>query len=106
MQRLDVRGLVPPAPILEVRRALSRLAAGTVLEVVGDDAGLVRDLPAYCTQAGHALLMVRPGEGRSVIFEIARGESESADTEPEGLATGGASGLAPLAAGGAAVRTA
>jgi len=82
MQRLDVSGLRPPAPILEIRRVLARLPAGTCLEVIGDDPGLVRDIPAYCAQSEHELVMVRPMGNAQVVFEIAAGNAKPEEAVP------------------------
>jgi len=84
MQRLDVSGLMTPAPILEIRRALARLKPGEHLEVIGDDPGLVRDVPAFCAQSSHELLMVRPANDAKVIFELAAGSSQ-ADVAPSAV---------------------
>jgi len=73
MQRLNVCGLTRPTPILRLRRALCGLDAGEQLELTGDDPALVEDVPAFCAQAGHALIMAREGEDGRMVFEIARG---------------------------------
>ena len=77
MQRLDVSGLRPPAPILEIRRTLAGLPAGERLEVIGDDPDLIRDVPAYCAQSEHRLIMVRPAGGATIVFELAAGDANA-----------------------------
>jgi len=79
MQRLDVSGLIRPAPIRQIRRALAALAAGERLEVAGDDPALIEDVPAFCMQAGHALIMAREQENGGLVFLIARGSADASD---------------------------
>jgi tRNA 2-thiouridine synthesizing protein A len=60
---LDLRGLKCPLPALLARRALSRAAPGTVLEVTADDPLAVIDIPHMCAQEGFAVLSVRRDGG-------------------------------------------
>ena len=63
--RLDVLGLFCPIPVLLAAREMQRLRPGDLLEVLGDDPGILEDIPAWCDQAGHLLLeMVEEEEGR------------------------------------------
>jgi TusA-related sulfurtransferase len=55
-QRLDVRGLDCPLPLLKAKLALNALAAGGLLEVLATDPGSERDFAAFARQTGHALL--------------------------------------------------
>lgn len=79
MQRLDVSGLTRPAPIRHIRRALCGLAAGERLEIAGDDPALIEDIPAFCMQAGHALIMARDADDGGLVFLIARGSGDASD---------------------------
>jgi tRNA 2-thiouridine synthesizing protein A len=74
-RRLDTLGLLCPLPILLAVREMKRLAAGDQLEIIGDDPGLLEDLPVWCQRAGHRLIevveedgairgLVEKGEGR------------------------------------------
>jgi len=61
--RLDTSGALCPMPILEIAKAMRRLAPGTLVELVSTDRGLEADLPAWCEATGHALLRLeRRGE--------------------------------------------
>ena len=53
---LDVRGLQCPLPVLRARKALQKLAPGTVLHLVATDPGTLRDVDALCAATGHQLL--------------------------------------------------
>ena len=54
--RLDVRGLLCPLPVLRAARRIAALAAGELLEVVGDDPLMRLDIAAWCAREGHELL--------------------------------------------------
>jgi tRNA 2-thiouridine synthesizing protein A len=60
---LDVTGTFCPLPILLAAREMRKLAAGDLLEIVGDDLALRIDLPVWCERAGHDLLEVEEGAG-------------------------------------------
>ena len=55
-KELDARGLSCPLPILKTKKALNDLASGQVLKVVATDPGSVRDMQAFASQTGNALL--------------------------------------------------
>jgi tRNA 2-thiouridine synthesizing protein A len=55
---LDLRGLKCPMPALMARRALSRAAAGDILEVVCDDPLASIDVPHMCRERGYEVLAV------------------------------------------------
>jgi tRNA 2-thiouridine synthesizing protein A len=54
--RLDVRGLLCPIPILRTAQRMRTMPAGARLEVVGDDPGIVEDMPVWCEETGNRLL--------------------------------------------------
>lgn len=58
-QTLDARGLNCPLPILRTRKSLNALQSGETLKVVATDPGSLKDMAAFCTQTGHALLSSR-----------------------------------------------
>ncbi len=68
-RRLDVRGQFCPLPVLFSVREIRRLQVGETLEVVGDDPGMLEDMPVWCERAGHRLLTLeeRDGEVRCLI---------------------------------------
>jgi tRNA 2-thiouridine synthesizing protein A len=72
-ERLDVRGTLCPLPVLLAARRLDRLAAGARLTLVGDDPGILEDLPAWCADTGHRLVEIgRDAEGtvRAVVEKV------------------------------------
>jgi tRNA 2-thiouridine synthesizing protein A/cysteine desulfurase len=53
MRELDCRGLVCPAPIIELARHLADVEPGELLGVVASDAAARVDVPAWCRMTGH-----------------------------------------------------
>lgn len=55
-QTLDCVGLFCPMPIAQTRLELEKMQSGEVLEVLADDPGFLKDLPAFCRMTGTELL--------------------------------------------------
>lgn len=60
---LDARGLNCPLPILKTKKALNSLNAGETLTVIATDPGSVKDMTAFCSQTGHALVETAEQQG-------------------------------------------
>ncbi|WP_233577467.1 sulfurtransferase TusA family protein [Citreicoccus inhibens] len=54
--RVDTSGAFCPVPILEIAKAMRRVAPGTLVELISTDVGLEADLPAWCEATGHLLV--------------------------------------------------
>jgi tRNA 2-thiouridine synthesizing protein A len=67
--RLDVTGTFCPLPILLAVREIRKLSTGDLLEIVGDDPGILEDMPIWCERAGHRLveMMEEAGQIRSLV---------------------------------------
>lgn len=52
MRELDCRGLVCPAPIIELARHVGDVDVGELLAVVASDAAARVDVPAWCRMTG------------------------------------------------------
>ncbi len=63
---LDVCGLQCPGPVVKVREAMEKMAAGEVLEVTASDPGFAADIPAWCERTGNALVEVKPDGGNYI----------------------------------------
>lgn len=61
--RLDLRGLKCPLPVLRTRKHLQDLATGARLRIETTDPLAVIDIPHFCQEAGHQLLSSQPIEG-------------------------------------------
>lgn len=53
---LDTLGLFCPMPIIKTSKKIKELKVGQVLEVVSDDEGIKKDMPAWCETTGHEFL--------------------------------------------------
>jgi tRNA 2-thiouridine synthesizing protein A len=54
--KLDLKGLNCPLPILKAKKRLYELGAGQTLCVLADDPGSVKDFQAFSRQTGNELL--------------------------------------------------
>ena len=64
-ETLDLRGLKCPLPALLAKKALARLAPGSLLTVVADDPMSVVDIPHMCHGEGHVVESVTSRDGFS-----------------------------------------
>ncbi|HEX5794388.1 MAG TPA: sulfurtransferase TusA family protein [Geminicoccaceae bacterium] len=66
---LDTRGLNCPLPVLRARKAMQKLAPGSVVRILATDPGTVKDFKAFCRATGHELVesQEQDGEFRFVI---------------------------------------
>ena len=55
-QRLDTLGLFCPLPIILTEKKMKEMSAGQIIEVLSDDIGIKKDMPAWCSQTGHVLM--------------------------------------------------
>jgi TusA-related sulfurtransferase len=53
MLELDCRGLVCPAPVIELARHVRDVEVGELVGVVSTDAAARVDVPAWCRMTGH-----------------------------------------------------
>jgi tRNA 2-thiouridine synthesizing protein A len=71
--RLDVLGLLCPVPVLRASRRVRGMAAGSLLEVVGDDPLLRIDLVAWCAREGHEVVSLGEEGGRiTCVLRVGR----------------------------------
>lgn len=56
--------------LLIIRKAMTPLEPGAVLEVRSRESSVREDLPAWCRMVGHAFLGLAPGEGRSTRYAL------------------------------------
>ncbi len=68
-QQLDCMGLYCPMPIYETSKKIKELKIGEVLEVIADDQGIKKDMPAWAETTGNELLGIEEegGEIRSYV---------------------------------------
>lgn len=73
-RKVNALGLLCPLPLLFAVRDMSDMEPGSVLELVGDDPGLLEDVPAWCERAGHRLLAMEEADG-VIVCKIEKGEA-------------------------------
>lgn len=78
---LNALGMLCPLPLLFAVRDMKSLRPGQVLRIVGDDPGLLEDVPAWCARAGHTLLEMEEEEGVIVCY-VQKGEAAGAPLTP------------------------
>ena len=54
--KLDTLGYFCPMPIIMTSKKIKELIPGQVLEVVSDDEGIKKDMPAWCQTTGHEMV--------------------------------------------------
>lgn len=59
----DLRGLNCPLPVLRTRKRLSSMSTGERLWVETSDPLASIDIPAFCAEAGHELVVAETAEG-------------------------------------------
>jgi tRNA 2-thiouridine synthesizing protein A len=55
-QKLDVRGMGCPMPLLKAKKAIEGIGAGQVLEVLGTDPGSKNDFSSWAEKTGNEYL--------------------------------------------------
>lgn len=61
---LDCTGLMCPMPIANTAMKIKTMSQGQVLEVIADDPGIKRDMPAWARVTGNELLGMEEEEGK------------------------------------------
>ena len=69
---LDASGMLCPMPVLKLRRELDTLAIGEKIRLIATDPATVRDVPAFCTMAGHSIVYAEDSD-QTYEFIIAKG---------------------------------
>ena len=64
MTALNTEGMLCPMPLLQVQKALQQLQVGDVLEVIASDPGTMYDIPVWCRQNEHEVIVAEEREGK------------------------------------------
>ena len=70
---LDVTGTFCPLPILLAAREMRKLQTGDLLEILGDDPGILEDMPVWCERAGNRLVEMVEEEGGVIRSLVEKG---------------------------------
>ena len=60
---IDALGLYCPMPIILTSKKMKELAVGQVLEVLSDDLGIEKDMPAWCKSTQNEYIGLRHEKG-------------------------------------------
>jgi len=56
-QSLDTSGKCCPMPMVDSNKAMKKMQAGEVLEIIATDSGTQNDIPSWCERTGNELLL-------------------------------------------------
>jgi len=65
---LDCVGLACPMPIFKTSTKIKEMTSGQVLEVLSDDDGIEKDMPAWCKLTGHEYVGLVKEKGEYRVF--------------------------------------
>lgn len=66
---LNTCGLACPMPLLKTKKALKKMSAGQILEILGNDPGSKNDIPDWGNKGGNEFLgMTDIGDGVTRYF--------------------------------------
>ncbi len=65
---LDCLGLYCPMPIVKTAEIIKALKTGEVLEVISDDKGIKKDMPAWCQATGNEFLGMEEAGGEIKVY--------------------------------------
>jgi len=72
-QSLDCIGLYCPMPIYETSKKIQELKKGEVLEIIADDVGIKKDMPAWAETTGNEFLGIEE-EGSEIRAYVKKAE--------------------------------
>lgn len=67
-QSIDCTGLYCPMPIVKTVAKFKQLKMGDVLEIVADDKGIKKDMPAWAEATGNEFLGVEEAGGEIKVY--------------------------------------
>ena len=65
---VDARGTSCPGPLLAVKRSITEVSIGGIMELVSSDTGTKMDVPRWAEKMGHEFLGIIAEAGYSRIF--------------------------------------
>jgi tRNA 2-thiouridine synthesizing protein A len=65
---LDCVGLYCPMPIVQTAERIRSLNVGDILEVLGDDQGIEKDMAAWCQTTGNEFLGSEQQDGEYRVY--------------------------------------
>ncbi len=55
-KELDCLGLYCPVPIMKTAEMMKNMKSGEILEIIADDEGIIKDMPAWAKMTGNEVL--------------------------------------------------
>lgn len=68
-EKLDIRGLDCPMPIMKTKAMLARMSSGDRLNIIADNREFIKEIQAFSSQMGHTIL-AEDTEGQLLSFVI------------------------------------
>lgn len=65
---VDARGSSCPGPLLEAKKGIGAISVGQILEVISNDEGTKKDIPAWSAKVGHEPLGVIESDEYDRVF--------------------------------------
>jgi len=65
---VDARGSSCPGPLLDAKKGIGAISVGQIMEVISDDEGTKKDLPAWASKVGHEVLGILESDEGNRIF--------------------------------------
>ncbi len=65
---IDARGSSCPGPLLDAKKGIGTINIGQIMEVMSNDEGTKKDLPAWAAKVGHEVLGLIEGDEYDRIF--------------------------------------
>ncbi len=65
---VDARGSSCPGPLLEAKKAIGGVNIGQVIEILSNDEGSKKDIPAWAAKIGHECIGVEEGDEYDKIY--------------------------------------
>lgn len=70
---LDARNILCPLPVIRTQDRITDLQAGSILEVICTDPGVVHDIPSWCRVNGHEVLNIHhAGEQITIVIRVSK----------------------------------
>lgn len=73
---LDAIGFYCPMPIILTSQKLKEMRGGDILEVLSDDEGIKKDMPAWCKSTGNEFLQLIEDSGVYKVY-VRKGSTEA-----------------------------
>ncbi len=67
-ETVDARGTACPGPLLAAKKAIGKLSAGQIMEIISSDEGTKRDIPKWAGKKGYEYLGVIEDSGFFKIY--------------------------------------